>query len=126
MPHIDGFDPARAHEAQLRALNLLAPRLGALPGACAPTIQRARVPVAALTIKPPADAPADTPELHLDVSLHTPQHRGLVAAGHVRWLLMHLPHPLGCLHRSRPEPGRLRVFKPVGPPKLCLPHQQSR
>ena len=91
MPHIDGFDPARAHEAQLRALNLLAPRLGALPGACAPTIQRARVPVAALTIKPPANAPADTPELHLDVSLHTPQHSGLVAVAYVHFLYHALP-----------------------------------
>lgn len=107
--------------AQLEALHKLLPRLSSVPSVASATVNRSSVPVIALTAEvsaPSADAdgaktslaaadggeqpagpagetdapPAPKTTLSMDVSFHTPQHRGLVAAGHVRWLLMHLPY----------------------------------
>jgi len=73
--------------AQLALLELLQPQLAQLPGVVSTAINKASVPIIALS----AVLPGTATELHLDVSLHTEHHGGLQAAQHVRMLHTLLP-----------------------------------
>ena len=143
-PHLWRQAPASV-EDQCAALEDLRPKILKLPGVLSATINRAAVPVLAITAdvrflqqlepKPrsgahdgarcnctsaatAADAPTTAPEsapaaapaaalLHLDISIHSERHRGLLAAQHIRWLCASLPPlaPLviflkGLLHKA--------------------------
>ena len=74
-------------QAQLHALAALQARLERLPGVTSACIQKSAVPIVTLT----AVSAAGAEDLHLDISLHTPQHSGLLAAQHVRQLHLVLP-----------------------------------
>jgi len=137
---VPGIDPATVPQLwrhapvtvddQCAALEDLQPLILSLPGVLSATINRAAVPVLAITadvrilqrLQPssaaqdgaahggahdggnctsaatgadaPTTAPATAPAtalLHLDISIHSERHRGLLAAQHVRWLHALLP-----------------------------------
>ena len=132
---VPGIDPATVPQLwrhapvtvddQCAALEDLQPLILSLPGVLSATINRAAVPVLAITadvrvlqrLQPssaahdgahdggnctssatgadaPTTAPATAPAtalLHLDISVHSERHRGLLAAQHVRWLHALLP-----------------------------------
>eukprot|EP00908_Phaeocystis_cordata_P013569 Transcript_24636.p1 GENE.Transcript_24636~~Transcript_24636.p1 ORF type:complete len:413 (+),score=200.28 Transcript_24636:2120-3358(+) len=94
----------RAMEWQLSALRALQERLARLPGVLTATIQKSAVPIIALTASAKVIAQLfengeyagdfkveGSGELHLDISLHTAHHSGLLAAQHVRSLSLALP-----------------------------------
>ena len=84
---VPGFEGAPDMQAQLHALAALQARLERLPGVTSACIQKSAVPIVTLT----AVSAAGAEDLHLDISLHTPQHSGLLAAQHVRQLHLVLP-----------------------------------
>ena len=84
---VPGFEGAPDMQAQLHALAALQARLERLPGVTSACIQKSAVPIVTLT----AVTAAGAEDLHLDISLHTPQHSGLLAAQHVRQLHLVLP-----------------------------------
>ena len=84
---VPGFEGPPDMQAQLHALAALQARLERLPGVTSACIQKSAVPIVTLT----AASAAGAEDLHLDISLHTPQHLGLLAAQHVRQLHLVLP-----------------------------------
>lgn len=84
---VPGFEGSPDMQAQLHALAALQARLERLPGVTSACIQKSAVPIVTLT----AVSAAGAEDLHLDISLHTPQHSGLLAAQHVRQLHLVLP-----------------------------------
>ena len=90
VPHIDCASADGDIEAQLLLLDALAELLKGLPGVTSLRVNKARVPVIYLTMLP-VDLPPGTVELSVDISLHTGQHTGLLAAHHVRCLYETLP-----------------------------------
>jgi len=84
---VPGLEGPPDMQAQLHALAALQARLERLPGVTSACIQKSAVPIVTLT----AVSAAGAEDLHLDISLHTPQHSGLLAAQHVRQLHLVLP-----------------------------------
>ena len=82
---VPGLEGLPDMQAQLHLLAALHARLERLPGVTSASIQKSVVPIVTLTAESGAE------ELHLDISLHTPQHSGLLAAQHVRQLHLVLP-----------------------------------
>ena len=89
-PTMPPLPPAADGEAVSETMPPLPPT--ATPAAATPATAIAPIATAGATAGgATAGAATRTTTIHIDLSIHTPQHRGLVAADHVRWLHQQLP-----------------------------------